>query len=61
MAKPALKKCTAASGKHRWQFVRNVVRVSGNSQQASFMSLGIYRCEVCGAKKHGEYRQQFGV
>lgn len=62
MAKTALKKCTSASEKHRWQFVRNALHAKKiDSHTVDITSYGIYRCVTCGGRKTGAYRQQFGV
>lgn len=61
MPKNELRKCSTASGRHRWQFLRNAVRLAIGGDYASMTSYGIYQCQVCRVKKTGQYQQQFGV
>lgn len=49
-----LKKCSSATERHSWQFVRNRTVYTRTICKASFSLKGVYRCKVCGLFKYGQ-------
>ena len=51
------KPCTNTTGRHSWQFVKNVVLRGESINSISLRHVGAYRCQHCKAVKQGEARR----
>jgi hypothetical protein len=55
--------CCHASGKHKWEFIKNRTKVSYSSNavgsSGSLRQVGVFKCIHCGQRKEGAYRAEW--